>query len=367
MPSKVYIQPCSQVYSTVNELDPKEYSEEDKKELTTMLEGFGSTLLSGNLASMLETVNLYLYGKSNEEGSAIVPHGLSSIIYSLAGDLGSSRYELNSVVEKIQWTEQGVSLKTDSKMYTSDHAIVTVPVGVLQKRPELFSPGLDEKKQLAIRNMNPGKLSKIVLQYDVPFWSKGEGDLLFFQSKEEQDSAVMPQDWFKFIIFTYEVDGSSDKLYLIVVEEGAVVADQLADSEIAQEVTNLFQRTTGNFELPLPSKIIRNTWLTDPFTLGVYSSPNTNATSSDYTELARPLPSADQPRLLLAGEHVHPMYTSYMHGAMLTGIDQADKIIKFREGKENSRKRSASTPYQWRLISYMPPVPQWARLWTYWR
>ena len=164
--------------------------------MTTMLEGFGSSLLSGNLASMLETVNLYLYGKSNEvEGDAIiVPHGLLSIINALAGDLGSSKYELNSVVEKIQWTEQGVSLKTDSKMYTSDHAIVTVPVGVLQKRPELFSPSLDEKKQLAIRNMNPGMLSKIVLQYDVPFWSKGEGDLLFFQSKEEQDSAVMPQN-----------------------------------------------------------------------------------------------------------------------------------------------------------------------------
>ena len=120
MPSKVNIHPSWQVYSTVNELDPNEYSEEDKKELTTMLEGFGSSLLSGNLASMLETVNLYLYGKSNEEeGDAIiVPHGLLSIINALAGDLGSSKYELNSVVEKIQWTEQGVSLKTDSKMYT---------------------------------------------------------------------------------------------------------------------------------------------------------------------------------------------------------------------------------------------------------
>ena len=40
----------------------------------------------------------------------------------------------------------------------------------------------------------------------------------------------------------------------------------------------------------------------------------------DYKELSTPLPSPTVPRLLLAGEHVHPQYWSFMHGARLSGI-----------------------------------------------
>ena len=39
---------------------------------------------------------------------------------------------MNTVVEEIAWTKDGVTLRSSSDVYTADHVIVTVPLGVLQ-------------------------------------------------------------------------------------------------------------------------------------------------------------------------------------------------------------------------------------------
>ena len=38
------------------------------------------------------------------------------------------------------------------------------------------------------------------------------------------------------------------------------------------------------------------------------------------------MPSPENPRLLLAGEHVHPQYWSFMHGARLSGRNYKNLI-----------------------------------------
>ena len=41
--------------------------------------------------------------------------------------------------------------------------------------------------------------------------------------------------------------------------------------------------------------------------------------SEDYLHMMQPLPYVEVPRVLLAGEHTHPTYWSFMHGARLSG------------------------------------------------
>ena len=36
------------------------------------------------------------------------------------------------------------------------------------------------------------------------------------------------------------------------------------------------------------------------------------------------------PRLLLAGEHTHPLYWSFLHGARLSGLGQARRVAQWR-------------------------------------
>jgi len=62
--------------------------------------------------------------------------------------------------------------------------------------------------------------------------------------------------------------------------------------------------------------------------MGVYTHPSPYTNVSDFETLQVPVPSEENPRLLLAGEHTHSKYHSTMHGARLTGIHQANKIIK---------------------------------------
>ena len=316
----------SKVNSEVDKLDI-----DNQQEMINILEGF-EFMITYDIGDIINNTSLKLVAEYEEipGGDVIVPGGLKTIINALEEDLYEEPYELNTIVEEIAWTEDGVTLKSSSDVYTADHVIVTVPLGVLQSNPELFSPNLDDKKKKAIKNMRPGRASKIFLQFDNPFWREGEGQMIFLWTKEEQESAVMPQDWFKIISFVDEVEGNPDKLMIWVVGEAALVAEKLEESEIAEVVFKLMQQFSGNPNITQISKVIRHTWLTDPFSLGTYSSPSINSTANDYQELSRPLPSIDVPRLLLAGEHTHEKYWGYMHGAMLSGIEQAERILEFK-------------------------------------
>ena len=111
----------------------------------------------------------------------------------------------------------------------------------MQSKPELFSPTLDAKKKKAIKNMRPGRVSKIFLQFENLFWREGEGQMIFLWSKEEQEAAILPQDWFNIINFEGKVEGNPEKLLFFVVDLAALVADKLEESEIARVVFKLMQ------------------------------------------------------------------------------------------------------------------------------
>ena len=69
----------------------------------------------------------------------------------------------------------------------------------------------------------------------------------------------------------------------------------------------------------------------DPLSQGAYSCPGVGSGQADYSSLMGAEPSEERPRLVLAGEHTHQHYWSFMHGARLAGLQQADKIIQFKQ------------------------------------
>ena len=92
--------------------------------------------------------------------------------------------------------------------------------------------------------------------------------------------------------------------------------------------TTLRQFLGKNVDVPNPKSIMRHRWTTDPDTLGAYSYPTTTSKADDYEVLARPIPNEDQPRLLFAGEAASPQHWSFTHGAMISGIHEANRIIE---------------------------------------
>jgi len=137
-------------------------------------------------------------------------------------------------------------------------------------------------------------------------------------------------EWSKKIFNIVPVEGQNNILLFWVAGKAAEEVDQKEDEEIISTITWLIRKFTGDPTLQSPNRVIRNSWTKDPMTLGGYSYPSMKSGSDDYNILFSAVPSADDPRILLAGEHTHPEYWSFLHGARLSGVVQANKIVQMK-------------------------------------
>jgi monoamine oxidase len=87
---------------------------------------------------------------------------------------------------------------------------------------------------------------------------------------------------------------------------------------------NNFYKVFGK-QIPDPVFYFNTKWLGDPFSRGSYSYIPTGASCTDYEKIAAPINN----RIFFAGEATSARYPATMHGAYLSGIREAEKIINF--------------------------------------
>jgi monoamine oxidase len=78
----------------------------------------------------------------------------------------------------------------------------------------------------------------------------------------------------------------------------------------------------GN-SIPNPSNFLRTKWGQNINSYGAYSYATNGSTSADFNTLS----NAVNNKLFFAGEHTEREYRGTVHGAYLSGIREADKII----------------------------------------
>ena len=76
----------------------------------------------------------------------------------------------------------------------------------------------------------------------------------------------------------------------------------IQDEEIMLTVSELLSNFTGQ-SIPLPTRVLRHQWTSDPHTQCGYSYPTLQSQAEDWAVLQSPLPSPSLPSILLAGEH----------------------------------------------------------------
>jgi monoamine oxidase len=64
-------------------------------------------------------------------------------------------------------------------------------------------------------------------------------------------------------------------------------------------------------------------WSSDPFSYGSYSYISVGAKTEYYDALARPIDD----RVFFAGEATHRTYPGTVHGAYLSGIREANRVM----------------------------------------
>jgi len=92
---------------------------------------------------------------------------------------------LNSRVESVEYSEQGVEVTAGNRVFNGSVALVTVSVGVLKARKIAFHPELPERKLEAIKSLQMGNMQKVIIPFDEDIfstklpnsWLVYEGDL----------------------------------------------------------------------------------------------------------------------------------------------------------------------------------------------
>ena len=224
--------------------------------------------------------------------------------------------ELNRRVEVINIEEDGVSMETDRGNLEGTHVVVTLPLGVLKAGNVRFEPELPAEKREAISLLAMGNLEKVVLQYE-DYWFAELGGGYFVS--EEEDGA-----WANYVDLT-EAVGVPTLGVLTGGRASRTSRESRTDAELvaeAEEVAGLLYGEILEGSAPAAKAARVTRWGEDPFAGGSYSFVPVGARRSDMGELGEPVGE----RLLFAGEATIPDWYGTAHGALQSGLREAERL-----------------------------------------
>jgi len=243
----------------------------------------------------------------------LFPAGYDQVIDYLARGLA---IELNQVVQEIAYDASGsggVVVRTARREYRGDFALITLPLGVLQRQAVRFTPALPPEKRTAIAALGMGLLNKLFLRFDRIFWPAAFDWHEYLSAEKGRWS-----EWVSFakveatpLLLGFSAAARGRELE--AWDDRRVVADAMAVLRI------MFGRT-----IPEPVAFQRTRWAADPFAGGAYSFNAVGSSNEDRAALGRPVAG----RLFWAGEATHAAYPGTVHGAWLSGLRAAQEIAR---------------------------------------
>lgn len=251
-----------------------------------------------------EDLSLKWFGSEGElDGpDLILPGGYDELAQHLARGLTIRR---GTEVTRITHDGARVLVDTSQGPVAADRAIITVPLGVLKAQTIAFDPPLPEAKRRAIERLGFGLLDKVVLAFEEPFWPESP-DML---------GLVGPKRPIADLVNGLTFAGTP----LLVGLRGGAAArsrEALSDQDAVGEVL-------AALDAPTPTGALVTRWAADPYARGSYSFLAVGSSPADLRALAEPVGE----RLLFAGEATHEEFFATVHGAYMSGIREAERIL----------------------------------------
>lgn len=254
---------------------------------------------------------------SSESDNTAFPQGYNQVTDRLKEGLD---IQLNAEVTRIDYpaNQSLVTVTTRSgAQHVANHAIVTVPIGVLQAGTIAFVPALPSRKQGAIQRMGSGLLNKVFLEFrtEEQFWPSGPGEPDVIGTSSPDRGA------FSIWVDMKEITG---KPILMAYTSGdtARTIEAWDDDKTKNEALLRLQDTfPGNVPAPINVKVTR--WNQDPFARGSYSTFGQSTQLGDRALLREPVANN---KLLFAGEATVDSAFAQVPGAYASGIREADRL-----------------------------------------
>ena len=222
----------------------------------------------------------------------------------------------NQIVKSIDYRQsQQITITTNKAIFNAKKVLVTLPLGVLKANTVNFFPALPIAKQNAIKKLGSGILNKTYLRFPSYFWEvDGDSQLINSISKIKGRWA----EWLNIYYYTQK----PILLGFNAAQHGKEI-EAMTDNAIIAEWMKVLRSIYGN-GIPNPDGYLITRWNADPYAKGSYSYVGVGASVSDYQELAKSVGD----RIFFAGEATSWDHPSTVHGAFLSGVREAKKIIR---------------------------------------
>lgn len=257
-----------------------------------------------NLSSLL-----YNEGEEFAGEERIATNGYDNIPNYLANGLN---VQLNQRVSKIDHSNAKIKVTHNGTTTEADYVLVTVPLGVLKANTIQFVPALPTTKQTAIQKIGMNCVNKFLLTWNTAFWD------------DVQYISYTPaiKDKFNYFVNVKKVNPSVNALMTFAYADYARQTEAMTDAQIIDEIMIHLRDIYGN-SIPNPTNILRTKWNTNENSFGAYSYTAVGTEMKHFDDLAEEI----NDKLFFGGEHTEADYFSTAHGAYLSGIREADKII----------------------------------------
>lgn len=232
---------------------------------------------------------------------------------------------LSTVAKEIRWKLDYVEVISDKgKIYSGRKALITVPLGVLQSKPEdeahiCFSPGLPEKLEAA-KSIGYGTAIKVFLEFKDAFWESSENKIrkmpeLGLLISDTPFTACWTQLPSKTPLLTGWLAGPQ-------AEKNRNTSDENIISMALDALSYIFNADKSFLTKNLCAEKVVN-WQTDPFSLGAYSYATVESTEAKKI-LVQPV----EDTLFFAGEALSEgTAMGTVEEALANGIKMAKELL----------------------------------------
>ena len=155
-------------------------------------------------------------------------------------------------------------------------------------------------------------VNKFLLTWDTAFWD----DVQYISYTPET------RDKFNYFVNVKKFHPTVNALMTFAYADYGRLTESMSDNQIIDEIMSHLRDIYGS-TIPNPTHLLRTKWYTNENSFGAYSYTAVGTEMQHFDDLAEEV----NDKLFFAGEHTNVDYYSTVHGAYLSGIREANKII----------------------------------------
>lgn len=244
------------------------------------------------------------------EGDEVVfPDGYGVLPERLAAGLD---IRMEHLVTRVDWSDDGVWVRTSHGDFSGDTTVITVPVGVLQAGTMEIVPPLPPVNAEALGRLRMNAFEKVFLRFPTRFWEDG-----VYAFRQQGPEARWWHSW-------YDLTALHDEPLLLTFAAGpaAQATRDWTDEQVQDSIMTQLRRLYGE-QIPEPIALRRTAWQDDPFAHGSYAYMTVGSTTADHDDLATPVGGV----LHLAGEATWTDDPATVPAALFSGHRAAEHIL----------------------------------------